>query len=126
MAKVKGEEKEGKRKEKQERKQKEKIANKNGVQKAGEKVRTKQSIAAASAGEVDTTTELLDSLESKNPGSIMVKENEDLQIKVKAAPRVGALVPFANPIADEKQQKKTLKSVKKGVINAPRVIERDC
>jgi H/ACA ribonucleoprotein complex subunit 2 len=26
---------------------------------------------------------------------------------------VGALVPFANPLADEKQQKKVLKAVKK-------------
>lgn len=30
-----------------------------------------------------------------------------------AAVPLGALVPFANPLADEKQQKKTLKAVKK-------------
>ncbi len=33
---------------------------------------------------------------------------------VKAPPPIGALVPFANPLADEKVQKKVLKSVSKG------------
>jgi len=42
-------------------------------------------------------------------------ENEAMEIDVKAPPLVGALVPFANPLADEKVGKKVLKSVKKGI-----------
>lgn len=41
-----------------------------------------------------------------------VKEDADEEKTVSTVP-VGALVPFANPLADEKQQKKILKAVKK-------------
>jgi hypothetical protein len=41
-----------------------------------------------------------------------VKEEADEERAVMTVP-VGALVPFANPLADEKQQKKVLKAVKK-------------
>jgi H/ACA ribonucleoprotein complex subunit 2 len=39
------------------------------------------------------------------------------------APIIGALVPFANPLADEKQQKKILRTVKKGMSNVA-IIDR--
>jgi H/ACA ribonucleoprotein complex subunit 2 len=45
-------------------------------------------------------------------------ESEDLQIVVGTTPSgtpVAALVPFANPLADEKTGKKVLKGVKKGM-----------
>lgn len=38
---------------------------------------------------------------------------------------LGALVPFANPLADEKQQKKVLKTVKKCMRQIPRHCKRD-
>ena len=48
--------------------------------------------------------------------AIVVKEsNGEIALKP-----VSALVPFANPLADEKVAKKVLKSVKKGKIAAPR------
>jgi H/ACA ribonucleoprotein complex subunit 2 len=53
--------------------------------------------------------------------SIVVKEsNGELTVKP-----VGALVPFANPLADDKVAKKVLKSVKKGraVQYAPEIEE---
>lgn len=37
---------------------------------------------------------------------------------------LGALVPFANPLADEKQQKKVLKTVKKCMRQIPRHCNR--
>jgi H/ACA ribonucleoprotein complex subunit 2 len=43
--------------------------------------------------------------------SIIVKESNGGELAVKP---VGALVPFANPLADDKVAKKVLKSVKKG------------
>jgi H/ACA ribonucleoprotein complex subunit 2 len=51
---------------------------------------------------------------------LLVDETKDLVVKegrgeVVLQP-VGALVPFANPLADEKITKKVLKSVKKGAI----------
>lgn len=42
----------------------------------------------------------------------------------KAVVAIGALVPFANPLADEKQQKKVLKAVKKCMRRTnPKLIE---
>ena len=77
-------------------------------------------IAAAKAEEAaDTqiTTQLLNTLEETKPGTVAIKEDTgDLEIKVKSAPLLGALVPFANPLADEKAGKKVLRSVKKGVL----------
>lgn len=68
------------------------------------------------AADVEVTTKLLNTLEETKPGSVVVKEkNGDVQVKVKSAPVLGALVPFANPLADEKVGKKVLKSVKKGM-----------
>ena len=114
MAKEKSEEKEARRREKKERKEKEMLIGTNGIQKAAKEKTAKKHIAAADAEEVHVTTKLLNSLESEKHGYPIVKEDDSLQVKVKAAPLIGALVPFANPLADEKQQKKILKSVKKG------------
>ena len=62
----------------------------------------------------EVTTELLNALEAEKPGSVAIKEDGDIQVKIKSVPLVGALVPFANPLADEKVGKKVLKSVRKG------------
>lgn len=48
------------------------------------------------------------------PALVLVKEGDAEVIHV--IKPVGALVPFANPLADEKVTKKVLKSVKKGAI----------
>ena len=70
---------------------------------------------AEAVGDTDVTTKLLNSLEDTKPGTVAIKEDTgDLEIKVKSAPLLGALVPFANPLADEKVGKKVLRSVKKG------------
>jgi len=58
---------------------------------------------------------------------IIVPINEDvMEVDDEATPTpLGALVPFANPLADEKQTKKLLKSVKKGMRSAhglPRIL----
>ncbi|KAL9578268.1 MAG: hypothetical protein Q9203_007158 [Teloschistes exilis] len=72
-------------------------------------------ILAEEAQDVDMTTELLNTLEEEKPGTVVVKDEKgDLEVKIKQKPLIGALVPFANPLADEKVGKKVLKSVKKG------------
>ena len=69
----------------------------------------------AVVSDVEPTTRLLNTLEETKPGSVAVKEeNGEVKVKVKMEPLLGALVPFANPLADEKIGKKVLKSVKKG------------
>lgn len=74
----------------------------------------KEKKVGEAAGDTEVTTKLLNTLEDAKPGSVAIKEdNGDLQVKVKTAPLLGALVPFANPLADEKVGKKVLKSVKK-------------
>lgn len=80
-----------------------------------EKKDKEKKIKETEAEDVEVTTKLLNTLEETKPGSVVVKEtNGDLQVKVKSAPLLGALVPFANPLADEKVGKRILKSVKKG------------
>ena len=54
-----------------------------------------------------TTATLLQRLESDPDGS------ED--VTMRGPPPIGVLVPFANPLADDKVQKKVLKSVTKGM-----------
>lgn len=105
--------------EKEERKKdtkapKEKRSEKDGVHKS--KKDKKEKKAAAATEDVEVTTRLLNALEKQKPGSVAVKEEGDVQVKIKAVPLIGALVPFANPLADEKVGKKLLKSVKKGTL----------
>lgn len=119
MAKEKSVDKEERRREKHAKK--EKRSDKDGVHKSKKTKKDKHigaavAIADAAAEEEDVTTKLLNTLEDQKPGSIAIKENGDVQVKVKTAPLVGALVPFANPLADEKVQKKVLKGVKKGTL----------
>ena len=80
-----------------------------------EKKEKKEKRTAAAASDADATTKLLNTLEVTKPGSVAVKEDDGVvKVKVKVEPLLGALVPFANPLADEKTGKKVLKSVKKG------------
>ena len=80
-----------------------------------EKKEKKERKTAAAASDAEMTTKLLNTLEETKPGSVAVKEeNGDVKVKVKLEPLLGALVPFANPLADEKAGKKVLKCVKKG------------
>ena len=87
-----------------------------GVHKSkSDKKEKKERKTAAAASEIDVTSKLLNTLEETKPGSVAVKEEDgDVKVKVKMEPLLGALVPFANPLADEKAGKKVLKSVKKG------------
>ena len=83
---------------------------------ATEPLTTNDEPIAAAVEDVEMTTQLLNTLESEKPGTVVVKdETGDLEIKVKDKPLLGALVPFAVPLADEKVQKKVLKGVKKGL-----------
>lgn len=55
-------------------------------------------------------------------GNSLVKvqtEEDGKDEKAIVAVPVEALVPFANPLADEKSQKKVLKAVKKGMLTIP-------
>lgn len=87
-----------------------------GVHKSkSDKKEKKETKTAAAASDAEVTTKLLNILEETKPGSVAVKEeNGDVKVKLKMGPLLGALVPFANPLADEKAGKRVLKSVKKG------------
>ncbi|KAL9004034.1 MAG: hypothetical protein Q9188_003122, partial [Gyalolechia gomerana] len=86
--------------------------------KTGDEPPTDTSEAHATAAEdVQMTTELLNSLEKEKPGSVVVKEDGGVEVKVKNVEKpllIGALVPFAHPLADEKVGKKVLKGVRRG------------
>ena len=92
-----------------------KRADTEGVHKSkSDKKDKKDKEIAAEAEDVEMTTELLNSLEDAKPGSVAIQEDGDVKIVLKNTPLVGALVPFASPLADEKVGKKVLKSIKKG------------
>ncbi|KAL9604050.1 MAG: hypothetical protein Q9219_000812 [cf. Caloplaca sp. 3 TL-2023] len=77
-------------------------------------------VTADAAEDVHMTTQLLDTLEKEKPGTVAVKEDGDVETIVKNVDKpllVGALVPFANPLADEKVGRKVLKGVKKASKN---------
>ncbi len=111
MAKEKSTDKEERKKET--KVPKEKRSEKDGVHKS--KKDKKEKNTAAAPEDVEVTTKLLNALESQKPGSVTVKEEGEVHVKTKGVPLIGALVPFANPLADEKVGKKLLKSVKKGI-----------
>jgi len=98
--------------EKKEKKEKRR-SDVDGVTKKAKKEKRKSSSG-------DATTALLNELETEKPGSVAVDADGDIMVadvngdaEEKAARPIGALVPFANPLADEKTTKKVLKSVKK-------------
>ena len=112
MAKAKSAEKEERRKEK--KASKEKHSETNGVHKVKKNKKEKKEKAAAAAESIERTTDVLKELDKEHPGSVAVEEDGATQLRVKGPPLLGALVPFANPLADEKVEKKVLKSIKKG------------
>ncbi|KAL8708657.1 MAG: hypothetical protein Q9220_006482 [cf. Caloplaca sp. 1 TL-2023] len=80
------------------------------------KSKSKSKKAAEEAKDVEMTTALVKSLEDTKPGSVLVKEGDgEMSVVVKERPLLGALVPFAVPLADEKVGKKVLKGVRKGM-----------
>ena len=111
MAKEKSVEKGERKKEK--KGTKDKRSETDGIHKT--KKGNKEKKIAAAAEDIAVTTKLLNTPEGEKPGSVAVKEEGNIEVKVKAAPLIGALVPFANPLADEKTGKKLLKTVRKGM-----------
>lgn len=100
-------------KKRDKKEKKEKRSDRDGVHKSKKEKKTKE---AALAENDNVATKILNKVKEEEPGTVSLKENEDVEVKVKSAPLLGALVPFANPLADEKVGKKVLKSVKKGKI----------
>lgn len=94
---------------KKERKEK-KRSEADGVSKKSKKEK-KSSESLGKAVEEELTTKVLEQLDTvvEAPAADVEMTTEES----KARP-VGALVPFANPLADDKAAKKVLKSVKKG------------
>ena len=122
MAKEKSAEKSSHKKSKSEKK--EKRSEKDGVHKSKKDKSEKKPVPVpeteGSDVDVDVAPVAQPLVEKLANGNTMKKETEngemEIDIKAKPAPLVGALVPFANPLADEKVGKKVLKSVKKGEI----------
>ncbi|KGO46708.1 Ribosomal protein L7Ae/L30e/S12e/Gadd45 [Penicillium expansum] len=89
---------------------KEKRAEKDGVHKVKkEKKEKKDKTALVDAVEKEIDSEAMEGLEQT--GAVAVKGEGEVDAAVDRP--VGALVPFANPLVEDKQAKKVLKSVKK-------------
>lgn len=91
------------------REKKEKRSEKDGVHKKKDKKEKKDKTALANAVDQELTTKVLNGLdETENV------VNGEAEVTADGLPPVGALVPFANPLVEDKSAKKVLKSVKKG------------
>lgn len=90
---------------------KEKRAEKDGVHKVKkEKKEKKDKTALVDAVEKEIVSEAMEGVEET---AVAVKGEGEVDAAVDRP--VGALVPFANPLVEDKQAKKVLKSVKKGM-----------
>ena len=121
MAKEKSSEKSEHKKDKKGKK--EKRSEKDGVHKSKKDKKEKKAVPAAEVEDSDDAPVTQPLLENLTNGKKEVeKEDVIMEEKAKAAPLLGALVPFANPLADEKVGKKVLKSVKKGILPLPHLV----
>ncbi|KAJ5418826.1 uncharacterized protein N7487_002376 [Penicillium crustosum] len=92
---------------------KEKRAEKDGVHKVKkEKKEKKDKTALVDAVEKEIVSEAMEGVEGT---AVAVKGEGEVDAAVDRP--VGALVPFANPLVEDKQAKKVLKSVKKAAVN---------
>jgi H/ACA ribonucleoprotein complex subunit 2 len=93
--------------EKKDKKEKRKSVDANGVKKEKkEKPKSDATAAAISEHHVASPAPVVDA-------------DGDVIVDVEGAAPLGALVPFANPLCDEKATKKVLKTVKKGEFLSP-------
>lgn len=104
-------------KEKKRAEKKEKRAEKDGVHKVKKEKKDKKDkkdkTVLADAVEKEITSQVLEGLDQAASAAVAVKG--DVEVDAMAVDRpVGAVVPFANPLVEDKQAKKVLKSVKKG------------
>lgn len=121
MAKEKSTDKEDRKREKHAKKAKR--SEKDGVHKSKKDKKEKHRESPVKDENVEEDTEMI--VDANMTEALLQKlENQDPKHDVKVVtaedvPRepvlLGALVPFANPLADEKTQKKVLKSIKKGL-----------
>jgi hypothetical protein len=99
-------------KEKKRAEKKEKRSEKDGVAKPKkEKKEKKDKTALADAVEKEITSQVLEGLDQAAAAGVA-----EVEVDAMAIDRpVGAVVPFANPLVEDKQAKKVLKTVKKGM-----------
>ncbi|CAI7642129.1 unnamed protein product [Penicillium pancosmium] len=101
-------------KEKKRAEKKEKRSEKDGVVKPKkEKKEKKDKTALADAVEKEITSQVLEGLDQAAAAGVA-----EVEVDAMAIDRpVGAVVPFANPLVEDKQAKKVLKTVKKAAVN---------
>ncbi len=98
-------------KDRKEHKKKEKRSDKDGVH----KVKKDKKRKLTAVDDDDLPTAVLNQLEAQAEERQVSPKQENGDVVMADAKPLGALVPFANPLADDKAQKKVLKSVKKGM-----------
>ncbi|KAL1885458.1 snoRNA-binding protein [Paecilomyces lecythidis] len=101
-------------KEKKREKKDKKRAETDGVHKSK---KDKKSKTLSDAAEKELTTKVLEGLDEADAatnGDVEVIQTDAMEVEARP---VGALVPFANPLVEDKTAKKVLKSVKKAAAN---------
>ncbi|OJD22172.1 hypothetical protein ACJ73_06481 [Blastomyces percursus] len=102
-------------KERKKEKKEKKRSETDGVHKKSKKDKKKDTSLLSEAVEKELTTKVLEQLQKPDASPAPAAETPSKKSALERP--VGALVPFANPLADDKVAKKVLKSVKKAAVN---------
>lgn len=101
------------KKDKKEKKEKRRSETE-GVHKP-KKEKKEKKLQLSESAEKEITAQVLEGLDSAEKEQIAeVVVNGHMEVDVTEAKPIGALVPFANPLAEDKTAKKVFKTVKKG------------
>lgn len=97
--------------EKKEKKHSSKHAEEDGVKKSKKEKKSRKSV---DANEASVLEEDEGDVTVMTNGDAMDVDGDESKVAAKKELLIGAMVPFANPLADEKTMKKVLKGVKRG------------
>lgn len=88
-----------------------------GVHKSKKEKKHKDSAIEADAQTLQTKERISEAVEHGRPGTELMELDDEATLAIRLKPLQGALVPFAHPLADERQAKKIFRTVKKGELS---------
>lgn len=98
---------------------KEKRSETDGVKKSSKKDKSKSKLSEENVAAAYEEAVKQNGGEKTETKEVVIVKDGEVETAITIKRPVGALVPFANPLADDKVGKKVLKSVKKGIYFIP-------
>ena len=88
-----------------------------GVHKSTKEKKITNTAIASDAQTLHTKEKISEAVEHGGQGTELMELDDEVTLAVRLKPLQGALVPFAHPLADERQAKRIFKTVKKGMLS---------